>query len=436
MKEIVESIIQPEPKVLREFVFEITTTALCDLACTYCFEGEKTDRTKLTDYETIFENIKFLQRSSYFMERFDSICITFWGGEPTLNPDIIIRAANAFKLNYGIKFMIYTNGYNAKNLNRILDHFKSLDILNRLTIQVSYDGKVINDQYRLTKTGASTKKEVLNNFLNIVKDYCDTGSTGTTGLNFLSLKATIPLQALETVDTLIDTWDEFYQIDNLIRVKYPNLKNINVQYSPTLDYVNILPVNKKLELVKHFTTAITEIVKKEYQFYKKYNSFIMSWFKAGTSGYNNLSHRSHCSAGSNLIALNVDGSLNFCHGSLYIKDSKDLKMSLNFMEPLMETGYNEIVAFLERYKIAENYNVENLNSVCTDCAATYCAMCPAAIYSLNKARTGNQSTSEIPESSSTQIQNLYNNDNEFNNCIFYKSFGSIDRILHKMLKEN
>jgi hypothetical protein len=65
-------------------------------------------------------------------------------------------------------------------------------------------------------------------------------------------------------------------------------------------------------------------------------------------------------------------------------------------------------------------------------------MCPAAIYSLNKAkaRTSNQDASKIPDASSIQIQNLYNNDNEFNNCVFYKSFGSIDRILHKMLKEN
>ena len=35
----------PRPK--EYFCFEVTTTALCNLGCTYCFEGVKTDKTRL-----------------------------------------------------------------------------------------------------------------------------------------------------------------------------------------------------------------------------------------------------------------------------------------------------------------------------------------------------------------------------------------------------
>jgi uncharacterized protein len=398
------------------FVFEITTTALCDLDCTYCFEGKKTDGKKLNqNTETIFKNIETLCSTDYFKSKFNNIIITFWGGEPSLNYKFINDIINHFgkKVIGGIDFdfMMYSNGYNLSNLENILEFIKQEDLEHKFHIQVSYDGKVINDKFRVTNNKQVTSNQVIKNFFNIGKKY---------NLAALDLKATLPLSELYT---MYDNWMEFRNFYIFIKNDpiFKN-KNISTQYAPTLDYINTISLYPQAEqerIYNDFKEVINKIAKEEYFFYREYNHHLLSWFGSKDK-------RSHCQAGAKLINLNIDGTINYCHGSLYIKDKPDLSVKdLIFTEILEDDKINDIILFIESFNSAVN-NPKYESEMCQECEATWCAVCPASLYSLNKYKTNNNKVED----------NLYNYSSEFLNCKFYKAFGQIDRSLQKILKEH
>jgi hypothetical protein len=199
-------------------------------------------------------------------------------------------------------------------------------------------------------------------------------------------------------------------------------KKISVQYAPTLDYINTMflyPVTDQERIFNDFKEAINKIAKEEYHFYKKFGHYLLSWFGS-------KDNRFHCQAGAKIINLNIDGSINYCHGSLYIKDKKDLQVQdLNFTQVLTQLDIENIILFIEGFNQAVHNSIYQSDH-CKECEATWCAVCPAALYSLNKAKTNNNKIED----------NLYNYDSEFLNCKFYKAFGQIDRALQKIIKEN
>ncbi len=401
------------------FSLEITTTALCDMACTYCFEGEKTDGRRLDkNIEIILSNIQSLVETNYFQKNFETILITFWGGEPTLNYNFIIEImSNLYNKKYGgisFQFMIYSNGLHLGRIDKILKFVKDNDFEKLVNFQISYDGKIINDKYRLTKDGSFTTDEVLSNFYYIARKY---------NLGGLHLKATIPLKE---VNTVVDNWKEFFQLDHILKhFDETQGKNVSVSYAPTLDYVNLLPNQTKMELATEFESNIEEIAKLEYQYFKSTDKHLMSWFGSKDD-------RKHCSAGYNILALDIDGTLNYCHGSLYIKNKKDLQVlegtngeEITFLKPLSHNQLLYIIEFIQYFK-TQSDNYYKFNEHCHSCEATWCAVCPAAIYSLNKIKHKDDFFED---------RNLYSNNDEFLNCLFFKAFGRVDRALQKIIKD-
>ena len=129
------------------YTMEITITDECNLRCTYCFEGDACQKTTTLDcVDDIFIAIDKMFKDQWFMDTFMGIRIGFWGGEPTLRPDILKRFADRYNTNNLIQFHIYTNGV---DISELMDIFK--DYKEKIKIQVSYDGKRINDIKRLTK---------------------------------------------------------------------------------------------------------------------------------------------------------------------------------------------------------------------------------------------------------------------------------------------
>ena len=53
----------------KTFTFEITTTALCDMKCAYCFEGEKINPKKLND-KIKTKNEELQKARIYFYQKF------------------------------------------------------------------------------------------------------------------------------------------------------------------------------------------------------------------------------------------------------------------------------------------------------------------------------------------------------------------------------
>ena len=178
-----------------QFTLEITTTALCNLNCTYCFEGVKTNKERLDDkVDVVIQRIHELLASEWFGKKYGSLNISFWGGEPTLNSSLIVDIMKIFQDDDRVSFHIYTNAYSRKRLDAIIDNVR----LDKLHIQVSYDGKSINDKFRLTHSGKPTSAQVVENIEYLVRR----------GVS-VSLKSTIPLKSMTG---LYKTWLDFKQL--------------------------------------------------------------------------------------------------------------------------------------------------------------------------------------------------------------------------------
>jgi uncharacterized protein len=375
-------------KKLRHFTVEITTSALCNLDCTYCFEGVKTDKRNLNDeYDTIVKRVYELLKSEWFSNKYEMLNLSFWGGEPTLNQKLIIKIINEFKENDLVKFHLYTNGYDRKRLKQITDLLPA----SKLAVQISYDGKNITDDFRILKTGKSSATKVLENIYYFADQQVN-----------LSLKSTIPLKS---VDNILSTWEDFEKIyDDLSKKSNKTF----VSYAPTIDYVDIMGKEDSDYILKRFEEEFTKVARKEIEFYKKNNRFLCTWFGS-------MDNRITCSAGAHMVAIDVDGQSYACHGALYSEDKSELVSSNikndNFVE--------QVSAYCE--KIIKMEFDKKIPVPCIDCVATTCTICPVASYDISKNK---------------DFENKWADRWVTEMCGFYKPFGKIDRTVQAYLKEN
>ena len=267
------------------YAYEVTTTQKCDMACTYCFEGEElNNKTPQLHTSDIIRSIRDLLESEKFMEKFTGITLNFWGGEPTLNPKMIINLINEFK-DEPIDFFLYTNGFNISNLEKIINNFKLfIKDSTRFSYQISYDG-IFHDKERVDHQGNGTSDMILKNIRILNTKYPDIN---------LSLKSTL------TIEDLLNLEENWYHFKD-IRDEFPRF-----EYSPTLEYTNKYDITHLLlKLEKDFLI----LAKKELDFYKKHDRFLWTWFGSG--------ERNLCSAGMNISNIDLDGNLLVCHGALY-----------------------------------------------------------------------------------------------------------------------
>ena len=102
--------------VLPRFNLEVASTPNCNMACTYCFEGEELKSKKQQLPESIPNIVSkveaLLQNKQFNTEYPDGICINFWGGEPTLNfnwnKELIDTIKAIPELDERISYFIYT----------------------------------------------------------------------------------------------------------------------------------------------------------------------------------------------------------------------------------------------------------------------------------------------------------------------------------------
>lgn len=366
------------------FTLEITTTALCDLSCTYCFEGEKVDKSRLdNDLPIITKRIDdLLEDKDWFQNHYDGLNITFWGGEPTLNAKFIVEIMNRYKDNEKIGFHIYTNAFNINNMNKIVDHVDTT----RLTIQVSYDGKLTNDKYRLTKNKQATSNQVINNLYTLANK----------GLK-VSVKSTLPIDDMES---MYSSWLEFRDIQNYL---WKINKNINISYAPTVDYVTNVTGEEKNEAVKIFRQQFLKIAKEEIEFFNNHQRHLCSWF----GGDDN---RKHCSAGMNMAAIDQKGDMFACHGAIYSPKKLELKNSTIYEDDFVD----KIKTMSRGFESSASRTAKE----CVDCVATTCMICP--VVSHHK----------------SEKEDFYDKwtDNWSNNlCSFFKTFGEIDRAVQEII---
>lgn len=371
------------------FTFEITTTALCDLGCTYCFEGEKVNKQRLDkDLNIIINKLESLLEYDWFIENYNELAISFWGGEPTLNPEFIVQIINRLFQKENVSFHIYSNGYNLKNIKYIIENIEDYKS-KRLFIQISYDGRLITDEYRLSKNGKPTSGVILNSIKYLVE----------AGVN-TTIKSTVPINS---INKLFDSWLEFKEIYNFC---LNNQENVTISFAPTIDYVTEISDEERNKSIEIFKEQMLKIAKEEYFFFKKHKRYLCTWFGASDQ-------RNTCSAGRNMLALDVNGDLYVCHGALYSPKKNEVKNSNIYDENFLEN--------LKNFTNTYDEIINKIDNECSKCIATTCMICPVQSH---------------VKSNKTDFAEKWL-DNGINKlCGFYKTFGPIDRaIQHKILKE-
>ncbi len=140
----------------------------CNLRCEYCYLIENLDKKTYMDNETCRNALKL-----FFEHAQGPVHISFYGGEPLLNFDIIKQSTAyaselAKNLNIPCSFGIVTNGTICNN-----EIFTFLNN-NRFIVNISLDGPPkIHNRFRRFKSGKPTFEVILNNIKKYYAYYTD-----------------------------------------------------------------------------------------------------------------------------------------------------------------------------------------------------------------------------------------------------------------------
>ncbi len=138
----------------------------CNLGCKYCFEGTRKGKHYLS-VETAKQFTAFVR--SRDLEDKDEINITFYGGEPLLSTDMIVRVAEemrglAEERNMEFTFSLITNG--TLLTRRIVEKLKPLGLAGA---GVTLDGpREVHDLFRPFKSGTGSFDTIVGN----LRDVC------------------------------------------------------------------------------------------------------------------------------------------------------------------------------------------------------------------------------------------------------------------------
>jgi radical SAM protein with 4Fe4S-binding SPASM domain len=117
----------------------------------------------------------------------------------------------------------------------------------------------------------------------------------------------------------------------------------------------------------------------------------------------------NCSAGINMMAVDYDGTMSACHGTLYSDMKKDFSnhISTNIKDP----NQKFLTRFFESREELKK-STEYVADSCINCEATVCYKCPVVnIEQLNEFKPEN-----------FQVRDT-------RHCNIYKTFGKFDRAL-------
>lgn len=170
---LIESIIEEkfieeerEEKILGAYLM---ITQDCNLRCKYCYAdyGKYGMKAKLMTRETAKEAVDYLFRLNYNLK-----FIQFFGGEPSLNVDIIEFIINYIKQLYEMKKIKRIPMFSiVSNLVNIDDRFIKVVKDNKINITVSIDGpKEIHDLLRIKINSEATYSQVISNYNRLVEN--------------------------------------------------------------------------------------------------------------------------------------------------------------------------------------------------------------------------------------------------------------------------
>lgn len=319
-------------------------TTSCNLRCTYCYEEGSVATCFTPDDEVItafYDRMDELLASDYLKTEFPGgITLNFWGGEPTLNADLVSEITERYKDNDKVVFFMFSNGYNIKPVYNILDTFKSQTVngQSKFYIQISYDGQKMQDIQRPSAGGKITSKEVRATIDMLGDEQIPFGIKSTVSRDCFNL---LPESYIEMREIFENVKNNRHAVNN---------------YFPTIDYYQ--PPSDPTPYKQALNDALIQIAPHEVAFKSQYNRYFMKWFEQS---------KRLCAAGKSMIVIDHDGSVYPCHGCLYDKKENHLitnvKNSTNFINTIREKS-NEFDAF---------YRDEP--EKCQNCESTFCLRC-------------------------------------------------------------
>ncbi len=171
----------------------ISLTNDCNLRCKYCFVGEKKFCKKVISKEDINQALITVGELAKTKNK-KEVFITFFGGEPTLYPDLIeysMEKAKEILKDYKVSFGITSNGvFNEK--------IKDMLVENNFTVTISMDGlPKFQDKQRVTASNAGTSYI-------IEKTIKDLVSKGLPPIIRMTITRPMIFEFKETIDYLSD----------------------------------------------------------------------------------------------------------------------------------------------------------------------------------------------------------------------------------------
>lgn len=329
------------PDQPNRYSVEITTTQSCNFRCTYCFENNSPVPKKNILYERIDDVIKQLDilfSDPWFDGTFDNKNIAFWGGEPSLNIEMIEKIVDYFLEDRDVTFFIYTNGSRIKELMPILLKCKDVPCvgINKFNVQVSYDGEIIQNLRRVFPSSEGTSDIVKKGMELLFQHKIDFG-----------LKPTIMYADFKYLPEIWNEFERFYD-------------RYGCRMSITPDYHNVNFLKYKDDIEK----VIIEIAKKELIFYKKHKNFLSNIL---------ASKKMFCGCGKGMASFDIDGKMYYCHGCFYSDDVKSCASIFDIDLP-------QIIK--RNFEYFHKTDVENVE--CATCVALTCLKCNVKKFELSK----------------------------------------------------
>lgn len=302
---------------------KIHVSNACNLKCKYCYAhgGNYGGADSLMDMKTAKRVVEFINTSP---EMRNLQYITFFGGEPLMNPEVIEYICDQTK-HRNVTYLLQTNGTIISE--KIIDILKKYQIV----LTISLDGpKEVNDFNRVDKYGNGTYEKIMNNIMMLQKNNVDVKA----------IEATVS----EEFVSCYSKWE----IANYINEK-TGIHNIAVTYDNRSD--------KSFNTVDTIKDGVKAFFEKCYageyvinnEAYKVMNTFF-------SQQYNDC----FCVAGNKMLSVDVHGEFYPCQ--LFL-ERKDLKMGSVQNNVLM----NKFAA--KTKSVSESCQLCEARSTCTVCLA-------------------------------------------------------------------
>lgn len=263
---------------------EFDVSGNCNLDCKYCyFKFDREERVSRDNYLMSKDIVNtFFEKYLLSNNDIEKLNISFWGGEPLLNFDVvkyIVEKSELIAPKNSLNFLIVTNG---TLINKEVAEFCSH---HNVTLQITIDGdRECHDTQRAYRNGHGTYDLIINN-IKLLNDY---------GVKFY-IRTTLTSQTPE-ISTIVNT-----------------LKKNNVKRASFAVIFPVIGCDYENLLIEKSAHVAEEIVSNFIEERKKGSGFEFDNIERIIKQFYSKFYYKTCGVSKNKIAIKYDGTVYPCH---------------------------------------------------------------------------------------------------------------------------